>query len=160
MIAHLWNRSSGGSTLGIDPVSCVSGSSVTCSGYNDFNNMQWLGLKNGVTQLFSTANANKWYCVESHVKLNDPGQSNGIQEFWVNGKLEARSSNLNFVGSYTDYGLNAVLLENYWNAGSPQVQERYFDNFVVSTQPIGCNPMSGLAAPSPPSNVLVRPASD
>jgi hypothetical protein len=115
--------------------------------------MQWLGLKNGVTQLFSTANANKWSCVESHVKLNDPGQSNGIQEFWVNGQLEARSSNLNFVGSYTDYGLNAVFLENWWNAGSPQVQERYFDNFVVSTQPIGCSPLSGLAMPLPPGSV-------
>ena len=119
----------------------------------NFNHMQWLGLKNGTTRLFSSANENKWSCVESHVKLNDPGQSNGIQEFWVDGQLEARSSNLNFVGSYTDYGLNAVFLENCWNGGSPQTQERYYDNFVVSTQPIGCNPLSGVAPPLYPSNV-------
>jgi ATP-dependent helicase/DNAse subunit B len=31
----------------------------------------------------------------------------------------------------------AVFLENYWNDGSPHLQE-YFDSFVVSTQRIGC----------------------
>ena len=153
MIAHVWSPDSGGGTLAIDPISCVSGSSVICSGYNDFNHMQWIGLNNGTTKLFSSANANKWYCVESHVKLNDPGKSNGVQEFWIDGNLEARSSNIDFVGSYTGYGLNAVFLENYWNSGSPQDQERYLDNFVVSTQPIGCNALEGLAPPSPPSNI-------
>lgn len=28
--------------------------------------------------------------------------------------------------------------ENYWNAGSPVQQERYFDNLVISTQSIPC----------------------
>jgi len=40
---------------------------------------------------------------------------------------------LNFLGSYADYGVNAVYFENYWNAGSVASQERYFDNIVVST---------------------------
>jgi len=31
-----------------------------------------------------------------------------------------------------------MYLEKYWNDGVPQAQERYFDNFVVSTQRIGC----------------------
>jgi hypothetical protein len=34
--------------------------------------------------------------------------------------------------------INAVLFENYWNAGSPVTQERYFDNIVISTSRIGC----------------------
>jgi hypothetical protein len=72
-----------------------------------------------------------------HVKLNDPGQSNGLCEFWIDGNLEARRDNLNFVGTYTDYAINAVFFENYWNSGSIKEQERYFDNIVVSTQPIG-----------------------
>ena len=79
-----------------------------------------------------------WQCVEAHAKLNDPGQSNGLFELWVNGKLDATRSGLNWVGSYTAYGINAVFVENYWNKGSPVVQERYFDNFVVSTARIGC----------------------
>jgi hypothetical protein len=37
-----------------------------------------------------------------------------------------------------------VFFENYWNTGSPKLQERYFDNIVVSTQPIGC---AGNVAP-------------
>jgi hypothetical protein len=70
--------------------------------------------------------------------LNDPGQSNGIQEFWIDGALEARRQDLNFVMSYAGYAINAVFFENHWNTGSPKLQERYFDNIVVSTRPIGC----------------------
>ena len=51
--------------------------------------------------------------------------------------MPARSG-LNWVGSYAAYGINAVFIENYWNAGSPVVQERYLDNFVVSRARIGC----------------------
>jgi len=136
MIAHLW---SSGDYLLVDPVRCVdlATSLVKCIGYNDFDNMDWIGHLAGVTPIFDSVHDGIWYCVEAHVKLNDPGISNGIQEFWIDGNLEARRDYLNFVSSYTDYAINAVLFENYWNSGSPQLQERYFDNIVVSTQPIG-----------------------
>jgi len=147
MIAHLWSGSANNGTIAIDPVKCVSGSTVACAGYNDFDHMQWLGLKNGVTPMFNSANAGKWQCVEAHVKLNDPGQANGIQEFWVDGNLEARNANLDLVGGYTAYGLNAVFVENYWNEGSSKLQERYIDNFVISTQPIGCGSTAAPKAP-------------
>jgi len=42
------------------------------------------------------------------------------------------------VGTYADYGINAIFPGNYWNSGSSKLQERYFDSFVVSTQRIGC----------------------
>ncbi|MHC4739310.1 MAG: LamG-like jellyroll fold domain-containing protein, partial [Planctomycetota bacterium] len=136
MIAHIWQGT--GYALGIDPVRCVNASSqVVCIGYNDFANMTWLGARSGSTPVFRTDHSDTWYCVEAHVKLNDAGQSNGIQEFWVDGQLEARRDDLNFVESYTDYAINIVLFENYWNTGSVQLQERYFDNIVVSTQAIG-----------------------
>jgi len=136
MIAHLW---SSGDYLLVDPVRCVdlATSLVKCIGYNDFPNMDWIGNMAGVTPIFDSVHDGIWYCVESHVKLNDPGTSNGVQEFWIDGNLEARRDYLNFVVSYTDYAINAALFENYWNSGSPQLQERYFDNIVVSTQPIG-----------------------
>jgi hypothetical protein len=41
-------------------------------------------------------------------------------------------------GDSGNYMINAVLFENYWNAGSPVTQERYFDNIVISTSRIGC----------------------
>ena len=44
---------------------------------------------------------------------------------------------MNFIGSFDDYAINAVFFENYWNSGSVKLQERYFDNIVISTQPIG-----------------------
>ena len=137
MIAHIWGGS--GDELGMDPVRCIdTDNNVKCQGYNDFDHMDWLGWKNGVTPIFSSANDNIWHCVEAHVRLNDPGIQNGIMEFWIDGSLEAGSYNLDFVRSYTEYGINAIFFENYWNSGSPQNQKRYFDNIVVSTSRIGC----------------------
>lgn len=135
MIAHLW---SSGDVLLVDPASGVNeeGQVVTAR-YNDFEHLHWLGNQRGVTPIFASQNAGRWFCIEAHVRLNDPGQSNGIHEFWIDGHLEARRTGLDFVDTYTDYAINAVYLENYWNAGSTQEQERYLDNFVVSTQPIG-----------------------
>jgi len=146
MIAHLW---SSGNYLLIDPASGVdSNGNVVTTKYNDFDNLRWLGNKRGVTPICAPQNADKWFCLEAHVRLNDPGRSNGLQEFWINGNLEARRTDLNFVGTYADYGINAIFLENYWNAGSPKLQERYFDSFVVSTRRIGClcvtDPNSGV----------------
>lgn len=141
MIAHLWSDDS--AHLLIDPASCVnSNGAVVCTTYNDFDHLSWLGNKSGTTPIFATDHANRWYCIEAHVKLNDPGQSNGIQEFWIDSNLEARRTGLNFVGTFSQYAINAIFFENYWNSGSVQLQERYFDNIVVSTQPIGFAPAS------------------
>ena len=72
------------------------------------------------------------------MKLNVAAASDGIFEMWIDGALEAQRTGVNWLGTYSAYGINAVFLENYWNTGSPRRQERYFDNFVVSTQRIGC----------------------
>jgi hypothetical protein len=72
-------------------------------------------------------------------RLNDSRRANGVFELWINGGLEARFDELNWQGASSEYGINAVFLENYWNDGAPQSQECYFDNFVVSTQLIGCS---------------------
>ncbi len=106
--------------------------------YNDFDNLRTVASADGSTRLFDGANANAWHCVEGHMQLNDAGQSNGVLEFWVNGTLQARQANVNWLGAFNAYGINALFFENYWNGGPPQAQERYWDNLVVSTQPIGC----------------------
>jgi hypothetical protein len=71
------------------------------------------------------------------MKLNDAGTSNGLIEMWIDGHLEASRTGLNWVGSYSAYGINMVFFENYWNNGSPVAQDRFFDNLVISTRPIG-----------------------
>jgi hypothetical protein len=136
MIAHLWSSKD---FLLIDPASGVDANGqVVTTKYNDFTHLRWLGNRPGTTPIFASDHDDTWVCIEVHVRLNDPGLSNGVQEFWINGHLEAQRTDLNFVGSYTTYGINAIFLENYWNAGSPKEQERYFDSFVVSTERIGC----------------------
>ncbi len=90
------------------------------------------------TPIFDQLHVDKWYCIGARARLNDPGRSNGIFELWLNVGLKARIERLNWQGSYSEYGINTVFLENYWNDGSPHLQERYFDSFVVSTQRIGC----------------------
>jgi hypothetical protein len=154
MIAHLWSNDTSGNNdyLRSDPASCVTGGSVQCVGYNDFAHLVWIGALNGVTPIFAASSTGVWNCIEAHVKLNDPGMTNGVHEFWIDSRLEARSSNLNFTGTYTEYGVNALLLENYINNGAPQAQSRLMDNLVVSTQRIGCNTDAIVA---PPQNLRV-----
>ena len=140
--APLWSGNSETSQdyLLLDPVSGTDdeGNLLPYEGGSLGQPPRWLGSKQGVTPLFDAGHVGRWYCVEVHVRLNDPGLSNGVFEFWIDGSLEARREGLNWVGSFAEYGVNTISLDNYWNGGAPQDQERYLDNFVVSTAPIGC----------------------
>ncbi len=151
-IAHLWDDSTTLRGLGLDPATGVSGDQVVTTQYNDFANLRWLGKKNGQTQIYADANRERWFCVEARMKLNTPGVSDGIFAFWVDGNLEAESRNLDWRGRYVEYGINAIMLENYVNTGFSQTQSRYTDNFIVSTQPIGCHDDSRVR-PRPPTSV-------
>lgn len=166
MAAHVWSGGSNQAYLMLDPASGTDVNGVLrTTRYNDFGNMRWLGMLTGTTPLFGSAAIGQWHCVEAHARLNDAGLTNGVFEFWVNDQLNARTTTLNWVGSYADYGINAVFVENYWNNGSPVQQYRDLDNFVVSTQRIGCN--TTLEPPPPPptgpatiATLTVSPARD
>jgi hypothetical protein len=145
MIAHVWSGTSSPSAgsakyhLLLDPASGTdTAGNLQTTTYNDFPNLRWLGYDVGDTPLFDADHVGEWYCVEARVKLNDAGQSNGVFELWIDGLLDAQRSDLNWLGSYDAYGINAVFFENYWNSGSPVAQERFWDNIVVSTARIGC----------------------
>ncbi|HTT28254.1 MAG TPA: Ig-like domain-containing protein [Solirubrobacteraceae bacterium] len=134
-----YELSDGQLTLSIDPASGTdaAGNLVT-TGYNDFAHMRYLGETLGTTPIFDASHVGQWYCLEYHVKLNTPGQSDGMFEVWINGASEISRTGLNWRGTYEAWGINAIYLENYWNSGSPQQQSRYFDDFIVSTQRVGC----------------------
>lgn len=143
MGAPVWSggggKPPGANYLVIDPYSGTDATGrIRTTTYNDFPHLRWLGATRGATPIFDQSHVGKWYCIEAHVRLNDPGQSNGVFEMWIDDWLEARDSGLNWIGNFADYGINTVFLENYWNAGSPVAQDRYLDNFVVSTERIGC----------------------
>lgn len=142
MMAHVWSgvlSERHAYELGIVPASGTDeAGTVRGTEYNDFAHFRWLGQAWSRTSIFDLTHVGKWYCIEAHARLNSPGSSDGVFELWINGGLEARLDGLNWQGRYSEYGINTVFLENYWNDGSPQPQERYFDNFIVSTQRIGC----------------------
>jgi len=135
MIAHVW---SSGEALTLDPATGVRGDKVVTRKYNDFEMLKWLGNKpTSKFKLHSTEESGRWVCVEARAKLNTPGRKDGLNQLWIDGKLEAERRNLDWRGSYTGHGINAVFLEAYWNNGSPVTQSRWLDNFVISTEPIG-----------------------
>jgi hypothetical protein len=140
MIANVWSASPPDQVyLALDPASGTDAQgNLRSTTYNDFPHLRWLGLAKSATPMFDAGHVGQWYCVEAHVRLNDPGQSNGVFDLRINDQLEAQRAGLNWVGSYSDYGMNAVFVENYWNDGSPVTQDRFIDNFVISTRPIGC----------------------
>lgn len=136
MIAHVW--AGAGASLTLDPVCGVVGDKVVTRKYNDFEKMKWLGNKpNSTFPIHASEESGYWVLVESRAKLNTPGKSDGINQLWIDGRLECERRNLSFRENYTLHGINAVFLEAYWNDGSPVSQSRWYDNFIISTQPIG-----------------------
>jgi hypothetical protein len=139
--------------LCIDPATGIRNSVKITTRYNDFDHLTWLGLRNGQMPIFSADESGRWVCVESHVKLNQSGRSDGWFELWVDGRLEASRTNLDWHGTWSQYAINAVFLENYWNDGSIKRQSRWFDDFVISTRPIG-----PILATTPPVITRTAPA--
>lgn len=86
---------------------------------------------------------NRWYSIEHYVKLNTPGQKNGILRGWVDGHLAFERTNINY--RLTD----ALKIQRVWmdiyhggTLPSPYDQHVYIDNVVVATKYIG--PMNPL----------------
>jgi hypothetical protein len=142
-IGHVWSGAAPGSDpdrLYLDPASGTDETGILrTTTYNDFPRLRWLGSAGGRTPLFDDQHVGRWWCIEAHMKLNRQGADDGLFEFWVDDELQARRTDLNWVGAYSVYGINAVYLENYWTSVPfSTVQQRYFDNFIVSTSRIGC----------------------
>jgi hypothetical protein len=135
MIAHLWD---GGQSLMIDPATGIRDGQVVTTRYNDFDSLDWMRARARASfPIHSTAESGYWVPVEARARLNDPGRQNGVFRLWINDRLEAELTGLDWHGDYIGHGINAVFLEAYWNDRSPVDQTRWFDNFVVSTERIG-----------------------
>ena len=139
-VGHVYSVAQGtGNALELDPASGTDTAGVLqTTSYNDFAHFRWLGLTKGTDQIFATANAGAWHCIEVHARLNDAGQSNGIEEMWIDSTLDARVANMNFLGAYNAFGWNMVVLENFWNSGSTVTEVRDWDDFVLATTRVGC----------------------
>jgi hypothetical protein len=135
IFAHVWGGPNG---LTLDPASGIKAGKVVTTKYNDFDNMRWLGNSPGATfNNHATDEAGWWVCVECRAKLNTPGEKDGLNQLWIDGRLECERKDLDWRNDYADFGINAIFLEAYWNKGSPVDQKRWYDNFVISTEPVG-----------------------
>lgn len=101
------------------------------------NSAGWLAVQGSGFSYQTPGHIGRWICHEMRVQRNTPGQADGAYTFWVDGELRIDQTGVDLVGS-TDFHFNNAMLDSYWNGGSPVAQSRYYDNFVVSTQRIGC----------------------
>jgi len=106
---------------------------------------------------YSFANhINEWVAVEVELKLNTSGARDGIYRVWVNDSLVIERLNVDIRGSTADK-INEVMLDAYWNGGATGNLNRYFDDFVISTQKIGLTAAAASTSPPmPPTDVDVR----
>jgi len=81
---------------------------------------------------------NQWYSIEHYVKLNTPGQKNGIVRGWVDGRLAFEKTDIRF------RDLDRLKIEEIWmdvyhggTEPSPRDQHLYIDNVVVARAYIG-----------------------
>lgn len=65
--------------------------------------------KCGVSTVFlENAQPNRWYTLHQHIKLNTPGQRNGLLEMFVDGRLALRETDV----FYRESGKGTVKINN------------------------------------------------
>jgi hypothetical protein len=81
----------------------------------------------------------QWVCFEMMMKANDVGQSNGEMAYWIDGNLVHQETSMSW-RTTADLGLNMVRLQHYLETSFAQnhSNQAWFDDVVVSTDPIGC----------------------
>ena len=79
---------------------------------------------------------NVWHEIQWHLKLNTPGQSDGLLEYWVDGVLVARYTDVNFRDTYQAHRWNHLLGISANAPVAPTNQAQYWDDIVASGSPI------------------------
>ena len=81
---------------------------------------------------------NRWYSIEQYLKLNTPGEKNGILKAWVDGHLAFERTDIRF------RHVDILRIEEIWmnvyhggTAPSPYNQHLFIDNVVIAKKYIG-----------------------
>ncbi len=81
----------------------------------------------------------EWVCIEMMMQINTPGVSDGEMAFWVNDSLAHRVTEMRWRDEGA-LGLNRANLSHYVARSDADRPNRVsFDDFVVSTERIGCD---------------------
>lgn len=86
----------------------------------------------------STLEPGRWYCIEQHLKLNTPGQSNGLLEIWIDGVKIYRKENL-YLRDTKKLKIEKVWFNFYFGGVAKPLQnfDMYIDNIVIAADYIG-----------------------
>jgi hypothetical protein len=91
---------------------------------------------------------NRWYCIEQHLVLNQPGRADGLYEVWIDGIPALRKTDVRF---RDDAGLKIeTIWFNVYHGGlraAPQDLTLYLDQVVVARSYIG--PMASTQGAAP-----------
>ncbi|MEW5975468.1 MAG: polysaccharide lyase [Acidobacteriota bacterium] len=76
---------------------------------------------------------NRWYAVEQYLKLNTPGQNNGILRGWIDGRLAFEKTDVRF-RDVEDLKIEMVWINVYQGGTSPAASEDhlYLDDVAIS----------------------------
>ncbi len=81
---------------------------------------------------------NRWYCVEQYVRLNTPGEKDGVIRAWIDGGLAFEKTDIRF-RTEAKLKIEQVWM-NVYHGGtvvSPQDQHLYIDDVVISREYVG-----------------------
>lgn len=80
---------------------------------------------------------NQWYCIETYVKLNTIGKSDGILRGWVDGYLAMEEKNITF-RTTPELKIEEFWVDIYYGGRSaPSNMHLYIDNLALSSSRIG-----------------------
>lgn len=81
---------------------------------------------------------NRWYCVEQYVKLNTPGQKDGVLRAWIDGRVAFEKTDIRY------RQVDSLKIEQVWmnvyhggTVPSPYDQHLFIDNVVIARKYIG-----------------------
>ncbi len=117
---------------------CIFDGVQACDGQNDWGGtLQSAWNAPGSSILFDADAAGRWQCIEAHMRLNDLGQSNGEAHVWVDGLAEVTREDLDWRGTWDEFGINAVRFTNF-APPPPEPRSFFIDDVVVATERVGC----------------------
>jgi hypothetical protein len=100
------------------------------------NDAGWLPMARSGLRFDDPAIEGRWIPFEMEVMLNTPGETDGLYRFRADDVVIVERTGVDLRGN-TNHRINEVVLDGYWNGGSPKAQSRYFDDLIISTAAIG-----------------------
>jgi hypothetical protein len=108
----------------------------------------------------------RWHKIELEVVLNDPGQSNGYAQVWLDGKNRQTMTNLRFRNN-SNWAIRGLMFNDMWGGNtrnpdqfSPKAQKIWYANYKLYAKRRGAVPQSTSASSSADTSTSTSPSSN